>query len=227
MAVTPTTTYEAPTLFGPEPTTPGLPVEGPVLAAGEWATNGHLIADVARLWLDPAWRILDPTYGRGVWWQLWQPAELVAHDLHTLDGIDFRQLPHEPASFDAVAFDPPYVSVGGRATTTLPDLHNRYGIDQAATTPKGVQADIDAGLTEAARVVRPGGVVLVKCQDYVSSGRFWPGTHHTLTTALTLGIELVDRFEHVTRPRPQPGGRRQVHARRNLSTLLVLRRGVS
>ena len=74
------------------------------------------------------------------------------------------------------------------------------------------------------RVVKPTGIVLVKCQDYISSGKFWAGTHHTLTCALDVGFELIDRLEHYGAPRPQPPGRRQVHARRNLATLFVLRR---
>lgn len=76
-------------------------------------------------------------------------------------------------------------------------------------------------LAEVARVVRHRGLVLVKCQDYITSGRLWPGTHHTTTRGLELGLRLVDRLEYLTSPRPQPSGRRQVHARRNLSTLLV------
>lgn len=195
----------------------------PVLAADTWRTNADLIADVALLGhLRSEWRTLDPTYGRGLWWTSWRPVELVTHDLR-LDGVDFRDLPHDAASFDAVAFDPPYVSVGGRSTTGLADLHDRFGLTDAPVTPAGVQELIDAGLAEVARVVRPGGTVLVKCQDYVSGGRLWPGTHLTLTRALELGLVLVDRFEHVAGIRPQPPGRRQVHARRNLSTLFVLR----
>ena len=86
-----------------------------------------------------------------------------------------------------------------------------------------MQDQINDGLTEMVRVVKPGGIVLVKCQDYVSSGRLWLGTHHTLTHALRLGCECVDRLEHHGEPRPQPPGRRVLHARRNLSTLFVLR----
>jgi hypothetical protein len=199
-------------------------VSGPVLAATAWPTNAAMIADVARLgYLQADWHTLDPTYGRGRWWTQWRPVSLVAHDL-ILDGVDFRHLPEPDATFDAVAFDPPYVSVGGRATTGLPDMHDRYGLTSAPTSPAGLQRVIDDGLREVARVTKPGGMVIVKCQDYISSGKFWAGTHRTLTSALSVGLEQVDRLEHVGGVRPQPPGRRQVHARRNLSTLLVFRR---
>lgn len=200
----------------------------PVLAASAWPTNADLIADVARLgYLEPGDRVLDPTHGLGVWWKRWRPAQLVAHDLDPAkapDGpADFRHLPYRSGCFDAATYDPPYVCVGGRRTTTLPDLHDRYGLTGAPATPAELQRLIDAGLAELVRVVKPRGLVLVKCQDYVSSGRLWPGTHHTLAHAFDLGCELVDRLEHLAGVRPQPPGRRQVHARRNLSTLLVLR----
>lgn len=195
-----------------------------VLAADTWRTNGHLVADIARLgYLNADDHVLDPTFGRGLWWTVWQPKHLTVHDLR-IDGTDFRDLPYDDATFDAVAFDPPYVSVGGRKTTTIPDMHDRFGLTDAPTSPAGVQELINDGLTETTRVLRPKGVLLVKCQDYISSGKLWPGTHLTLNHAFTLNLNLIDRLEHIGRPRPQPAGRRQVHARRNLSTMLIFRR---
>ena len=44
--------------------------------------------------------------------------------------------------------------------------------------------------------------------------------------AVELGSRLVDQL-HLPSYRPQPAGRRQIHARRNYSTLLVLRKDVS
>ena len=58
---------------------------------------------------------------------------------------------------------------------------------------------IDDGLDELRRIVRRRGVVLVKCADYVSSGRLWPGEHHALAYALAQGFELLDCFVHVGR----------------------------
>jgi len=207
-----------------------------VMAATEWPTNAAMIADVARLYFwDDDYNVLDCTFGKGAWWRCWRPNSLTASDLRAMPepyanvmycaGVDFREMPWTEECFDVVAFDPPYVSVGGRTTTGIGEMHAAYGMDGAPLSPQGVQDDIDAGLAECFRVVKKGGIVLVKCQDYVSSGKLWPGTYLTLKAAYAVGFQLVDRLEHLSGPRPQPEGRGpQKHARRNYSTLFVLRR---
>jgi hypothetical protein len=212
-----------------------------VLAADTWSTNGHLIAAVAHLgYLRIIDSILDPTYEKGTWWKQWRPPILTTHH-RAVDGTDFRSLPYPDATFDAIAYDPPYVCPGGRATSNIKEMHDRYGMNEGGCedpdfrTPAELQAIINDGLTEMFRLVkpsarkamsedgRPNGVVLCKCKDYIWSGQFWPGAHYTLAHALDLGFVLEDRFEHVGTPGPQ-SQKRQVHARRNLSTLFVFRK---
>lgn len=197
-----------------------------VLAATAWNTNADMILSCVELgYLRKEWLTLDPTYGKGNWWTKWRPDNLVTSDINDVEPVDFRCLPPVYADhFDAVAFDPPYVCIGGRKTTGIPKMHEAYGLTEAPRTPADLQDLIDEGLVEMHRVVRPGGIVLVKCQDYVSSGKLWPGTHYTLQFAESAGFTLVDRLEHISGVRPQPPGRRQVHARRNLSTLFVLQK---
>lgn len=197
-----------------------------IKAAYSWPTNADLIFDVARLgYIKQDDLVLDPTYGRGIWWQKFRPDKLVTHDI-ALDGVDFRNLPYPPGLFDVVAYDPPYVSVGGRKTTSMPDFQRRYGMTDAPTSPAALQRLINDGLTEVMRVVKPKGYIACKSQDYVSSGKLWIGTHWTLSHAVNIGLTCVDRFEHIAGVRPQPPGRRQVHARRNLSTLFIFQKGV-
>ena len=82
------------------------------------------------------------------------------------------------------------------------------------------------GITECHRVLKPGGHLLVKCQDQVCSGHVRWQTIEFAGHAVELGSRLVDQL-HLPSYRPQPAGRRQIHARRNYSTLLVLRKDVS
>ena len=198
----------------------------PVLACDDWPTNGHLIEAVAQLgYLSPRSRVLDMTFGRGGWWTCWRPDELVAHDLHTLDGVDFRALPHVDGAFDVVCFDPPYVE-SRPDRSTMPrgrDFLNRYGMDTGPRNFAGMWEQLRKGLEEAARVVRPGGVVLVKCMAYQSGKRFRPVPAMVTVYAEGLGLDLADELTH--RRNPGPGEwDSQNSSRRNTSTLLVLRR---
>lgn len=206
-----------------------------VLAATSWPTNAEMIADCHRLgYLNDDDHVLDPTYEKGTWWKRWCPEKMTTHH-RAKDGSDFRSLPYPDGSFDAITFDPPYVCPGGRKTSTIKEMHQRYGMNEGGfddpdfRTPAELQGIINAGLTEMYRLVRRapaktrGGIVLVKCKDYIWSGHLWLGTHHTLTHALGLGFLPVDRLEHIGSPGPQ-SQKAQVHARRNLSTLLVLRK---
>lgn len=202
-----------------------------VYSATAWDTNAQLIADCARLgYLKPSDVILDPTYGNGTWWRVWTcdggSGHVLAMSRDKVPDWDFRSMGFDDQSFDAVAFDPPYVSVGGRSTTGLAGMHAAYGMDDAPLTPAAVQQQINAGLLECFRVVKKGGIVLVKCQSYVSSGKVWPGTFLTWEFATAMaGFRLEDHLIHVSGPRPQPEDRGpQKHSRRNQSDLLVLRR---
>jgi SAM-dependent methyltransferase len=188
-----------------------------VLAVHAWRNNAELIADCARLgYLRADWRTLDPTYGRGGFWKLWRPDDLVAHDLK-LDGVDFRALPHADASFDAVVLDPPY-KLNGTPTAAVDE---RYGVDVVDTRRGRMQLIID-GIDELARVLRPAGYLLLKCQDQVNGGKVrWQTRVFADHAERKHGMRLVDML-HLLAYRPQPEGRRQQHARRNYSSLLIL-----
>mgnify|MGYP002078240163 FL=1 len=250
---------------------------GEVLAAASWNTNADLLADavVPLGYLDPAAdRVLDCTWGLGVWHNRFTVADLVACDIDPTkspygcsicerdadhpkvknrpmhDGlpVDYRALPFADCTFDVVMFDPAYVLQGGRATSSIPDYNERYGRHLTPSSPAALREDIAAGLAESHRVLRRGGRALVKCANYVWSGRLVPGVAWTFEDAAAVGFEMVDWFTHVGSVRAQPKNRTrkcgacrgsglcdwcggsgrvasvQRHARQNSSALFVLRR---
>jgi len=194
-----------------------LPAGETILAATAWPNNAALIADCRRLGYLPG-RVMDVTYGRGKWWTVGgEPEGLVKHDLR-LDGVDFRHLPHPDASFDAIAFDPPYKLNG----TPTDKVDAPYGVD-VIDTRDGRHQLIRDGITECARVLASGGYLLAKVQDQVNGGKVRWQSRIFADHAESLGLEHVDALLMLAY-RPQPAGVRQVHARRNYSTLLVFKK---
>lgn len=195
----------------------------PILAVGSWRTNADLIADCARLgYLRDEWSTLDPTYGLGTFWRKWRPNRLIGTDLDPSKSctfrisVDFTAIPWTDHSFDAVVFDPPYKLNGKPEAAGL-----RYGTRDPATPAERLDL-IARGVAECARVLDRG-CLLVKCQDQVVSGRVVWQTDLVTSVAETSGLAKVDRFDFLSY-RPQPPGRRQLHARRNASQLLVFAR---
>jgi hypothetical protein len=193
-----------------------------VLAAHAWQTNGHLIADVARLG-HLSGSVLDVTWGFGTFWKVWQPDELYGCDLVTElspigRSVDFRRLPMRSRSFDVVVFDPPY-KLNGRPD---PVVDERYGVHLRGNRETRLNR-IMLGVDECCRVARDR--VLVKCMDQVEGGRMRWQTLMVVRRAEAAGFSLIDRFDLIGHHRPQPmNGRRQQHAHGRGSTLLVFRR---
>ena len=137
---------------------------------------------------------------------------------------DFRHTTWEDNTFDVVAFDPPYVSVGGRESSTIKDHHERYGMAETPTTPLKLWLElIVPGLIEATRICRPGGIILFKTMNYISSGHYQNQLGWSYSAAAGMGLQLEDQFILVGEPGRQ-SQKRQVHARNNYSVLLVFRK---
>jgi len=202
-----------------------------IVAVNRWPSNGELMYDMYRLgYLNARRKIVDMTYGRGVWWsylevhQGYPMARLVKHDIN-YDAVDFRDgLPEKSDSVGTVLFDPPYVSTGGRTTSTLPEFNDRYGVLYSEKTPElNQELLINPGIAEAARIIRPDkeSKVMVKCTNYISSNKYKQGVRWSTEYAETVGLELHDQFFLAGDVRAQPGGRAVRHARNNYSVLLV------
>ena len=188
---------------------------GVIYAAQYWPTNAHMVVDIARLGYIKG-LTLDTTFGEGVFWRKWQPQKLITLDKYTPAMVkgDFTNLPFADNVFSAVVDDPPYKFNG-----TPSPFERRYGV-HLPTRWQDRLALIRASVTECSRVVAKGGHLLVKCMDQVVSGKVVWQTDVVTRTAWDAGLKKVDRFDFLNNPRVQPH-ERQLHARRNYSTLLV------
>lgn len=191
-------------------------------------TNGPLIAAAATLWIKPGDRVLDMTYGRGKWWTQIRPKNLTTNDIDKTSlaehHYDFRALPWPTGRFDVVCFDPPYISPGGRDTSTIEDFNDRYGLDTTPLSTSDLRTLIEEGLHEAVRLTKPGGRVFVKCMDYQEGSKFHTFRHWICVAAFRFGVDQVDEFVHYSGTGPQPRGRQQHVSRRAHSFLCVFRK---
>jgi hypothetical protein len=152
--------------------------------------------DVAKLgYIKPDDLVLDMTYGEGVWWKVWRPDVLVA----LAPGVDFRATGYPDGMFDVVTDDAPY-KLNGKPD---PKVDARYGVHVRASMEDRHQLMAES-LTEAARVVRPGGFVLFKCQDQVCLFKLRDQTRIFANLGEALGLTVEDRFDMTGQHRPQP-----------------------
>jgi hypothetical protein len=190
-------------------------------------SNGVLIARVAELGYlgKPDDIVVDVTYGRGKWWTRYRPEHLIEGvDDFTDMGLWGDQMP-----ITAICFDPPYISTGNRATSTIPDFYARYGIGERSGW-QAIRELMEAGLTECARVLGSNGHLLMKCMNYVEAGRRIWNVRHFADYGEALELELYDEIVHVTGGGAQPqtnldgSPREQKHSRQIHSTLLVFKK---
>lgn len=172
-----------------------------VMAIRTSGTNADLIADAAELgYLDWNWDILDATWGKGNFWTKWSPRLthfLTKNDLYVPEAefnYDFRAFPPEwEERFRAVVFDPPYKLQGTSSNAGPASSNASYGMDREYQPTESVYALYCDGVTECARVLKPGGFLLVKCMDQVVSGRVeWMSIAAANHGHLKLGLDLVD-----------------------------------
>lgn len=184
-----------------------------VLAAYQWKNNAEMMADVASIWIGDTDVVYDPTYGKGGFWKEFRPKKFLYDDIDKAKGWggDFRDLLWEDETFDVVVFDPPYISPGGRTTSTISGFNNAYGIDSCAKSPDLLWKDIQLGMKECVRVLRPGGRLMQKAMNYISSATYLDYETRVVLEMLGLDLEIVDKFHLVKKNAgPQPKNRTRI-----------------
>lgn len=227
----------------------GVPSTDLVLSA-QTGDNAEIFPAILDLHVPKGSLIADVTYGLGAFWKKVPSGhyEIVASDLSAkrndgkfdfmriADGVDCRSLPYDDGSFDCIVLDPPYME--GLYRTETPHMAGagthaafRYAYSNGQATnggPKWHEAVLDmyarAG-TEAYRVLRHEGILIVKCQDEVSANKQRLTHVEIITGYESLGFYTKDLFVVVRTNKPVISRlKKQEHARKNHSYFLVFQK---
>lgn len=190
------------------------------------ATNDEVFPQILDLYVAPGAKIADVTYGKGVFWKRVDRRryDLKATDLK--DGVDARDLPYGEGSLDCVVFDPPYMHTpGGTAHVDHQNYEAYYSNNKALSRSKYHEAVLDLyfdAAKEAYRVLKKGGIYIVKCQDEVCANRQRLTHVEIINFVEKLGFVTEDLFVVVRCNNPGVSRvLKQVHARKNHSYFLV------
>jgi hypothetical protein len=186
--------------------------------------NAALMERVAALYFRPGYRIADVTFGKGVFWRRIDTTQydFYPSDLKTCPEVsyDFRHLPYPDNWCDVVVLDPPYVHGEG-----APGFESCYrNSETKGVGHEGIIRLYEQGMTEATRILRRNGLLLVKCQDEVASGRQRWSHIEVYEIARRLGVIAQDLFVLVGRYVPPSRWKHQLHARKNHSYLWVFKK---
>ena len=219
----------------------GVATSNVVMSAFQ-AGNAEVFPQILDLHVPLGATIADVTFGSGVFWSQvnHDNYKLLATDISM--GIDCRALPYRDDQLDALVLDPPYMegllrdNIAHKAGSGTHSAFRKYysnGNEHSSTwqRPDGkppakwhaaVRELYYYASLEAWRTLRPGGVLIVKCQDEVSANKQWLTHVEIINDCAEIGFYAKDLFV-VMRSNRAAVSRivKQVHARKNHSYFLV------
>jgi hypothetical protein len=211
--------------------------------------NAPLFAQILRLHVPRGATVADVTFGQGAFWKDVPEGDytLLASDLdargipdkrfEVRTGVDCRALPYADGSLDCVVLDPPYMeglyrAEAGHLAGSGTHASFRRAYSDGKPTPRGgarwhaavLSMYAEAG-REAYRVLKRGGVLIVKCQDEVSANKQRLTHVEVITGYESLGFYAKDLFVLLRHNRAGVSRlKRQEHARKNHSYFLVFQK---
>ena len=212
------------------------PTDGLVFSA-HVGTNAEVFPRILDLHVPVGSTVADVTWGKGVFWKDVDPAAYTVLPSDIAMGVDCRALPYADCSIDCVVLDPPYMEgfyrpapgqkAGAGSHKTFANAYSNG--TEVSEKYKGTYRWQDSvtdmyieASTEAYRVLRSDGVLIVKCQDAVSANRQWLTHVDIINECKAMGFTPKDLFVVVRTGKPGISKlQKQVHARKNHSYFLV------
>lgn len=178
--------------------------------------NSDLIKEVCKLYLKNGDVVYDVTYGKGVFWK---KVDLSSYDFKGSDlmgGVDFSSLPYSDDSCNVLVLDPPYMHGGASVKDSINKCYRNKN-----TSHESVIRLYAKGILEASRVLVKGGLIWVKCQDEIESGKQRLSHCEIISLLEIFGFSIVDIFLLVSNSTPTMRNNYQNTARKNHSYLLI------
>ncbi len=188
--------------------------------------NTDLIKEVSDLYIKDGEKVIDITWGKGVFWK---KVDLSRLDFYATDLItnapngnhNLNNLPYLSDTFDHVILDPPYAHTPG-------NMHVNKNYKNKETTKGMYHTDIMSqlyvrGMMEARRLLKHKGYLWVKCQDEIESGKQKWSHIEIYNIATQSGFYGKDMFV-LTRNGSPTTQHKQLHARKNHSYLWIFQK---
>lgn len=208
-----------------------------LLFSSHQTNNQYLFPKILDLYVEDGSKVADLTYGKGVFWREVEPDRYDTYFSDLQTGVDSRRTHYDDSYFDCVVFDPPYMEGLYRRTSNQmagSESHSafreRYSNSLPTTEGKRKYHDrvlemyIHTGV-EVDRILKKGGIYIVKCQDEVSANR-QKLTHIEIVYGMEqIGFYCKDLFV-ITRNNSPSVSRvlKQEHSRKNHSYFLVFQK---
>ncbi len=191
--------------------------------------NSDIFPSILKCYVAAGSRVADVTWGNGVFWKNVDIKRnrytLLATDIQ--NGVDARNLPYEGESLDCVVLDPPYIY--SPKATIKASISKGYALNaekggQLLKSQKDVLALYEDCAVEAYRVLRIGGMLIIKTKDTIESGKqVW--MHLKLMSIPGFICEDLFVLTQKTTPAMDPKwGKIQKHSRKNHSFFIILRK---
>lgn len=179
-----------------------------------------IINNILKLYIPSREIDVDPTYSKGNFYKKTIiPEPKYKFDLYpqTEDTVEASSdnLPLGDKSVNSIMFDPPFVvgtpnSSKGKLGSNI--ITNRFG---SYKNIEDLWKYYDASMMEFSRIIKDGGVLIVKCQDTISSSKQYLSHVEMINYGIRYGFYCKDLFIQTTKNRILSGKHKiQMHARK-------------
>lgn len=191
--------------------------------------QGEIIRNILKLHVPEGKIDCEPTFSTGAFYNgtgiaLPQYRFDISPQRNDVVRADARNLPLADSSISCMMLDPPFLATKGKSLKSSDGniINRRFGVYPDEKSLHRCYSDM---LIEAYRVLKPGGILIFKCQDKVSSGKQYLSHVYIINEAVRIGFYPKDLFVLIAKSRLVADWQKnQKHSRKYHCFMLVLQK---